>query len=348
MDYHTIRGDNVKEMLIYLTSECQLQCKHCFVPKEKPAKRLQIEDLRWLNDTFNIKKLNFLGGEPTLYQQLKEAYDVFHENTKITMTTNGVLLSTENSRTKELLEILKERKDNVAVQLSIQGNQKDTDDIRGIGIWYKVMNAVKLLKRHDIKCFLLCNYSKNNLHHLEKLIDTVSHPLHIPIVFFPEIGSQKIDMNEQAWFFNMILNKNNEYKGNNLIDQPHFYQWIGLPGRCGAGSERLCLTYNKELTPCHFDLSFILGKVGDTVESINKSRQFYIENYKKIQKSCNLCNRVDICRSGCYASGEYFNCPLQRNFTAEECAYRSSISNDSLSFQRENIKNLVKESLICG
>ena len=335
-------------MLIYLTSNCQLNCKHCFVPKEKTIKELSIQNLEWLNKTFEIKKINFLGGEPLLYRKLGEAINVFDDKVKITITTNGLLLSDDNSRTKSILDILKGRGENISVQLSIQGNEEDTDNIRGDTVWRKVMSAMKNLKKNDVRCFLLCNYNRNNLNHLGDVIDNISHHFHIPIVFFPEIGAPQLTMQEQIWFFSMVVKKNDEYHANNLIDQPHFYQWIGLPGRCGAGSERLCLTYNGELTPCHFDLNYILGKVNSGLDVVNKNRQFFLDNGKKVHSNCNFCKKADICRSGCYASGAYIGCPLQRNFTIEQFADEYSISNKSLSNQRKNIKGLAKESLICG
>ena len=335
-------------MLIYLTSDCQLRCKHCFVPKIKPPKELTIKDLEWLNTTFKIKKLNFLGGEPTLYRNLKEAVDVFDKETKITLTTNGIILANKDKRTKELMDIFKSRGENFSVQLSIQGNEDDTDTVRGKTTWRKVMSAMENLKENKVQCFFLCNYNRENLGHLEELIDTVGHHLHIPIVFFPEVGVPQLTIQEQAWFFSMIVKKNDEYNSNNLIDQPHFYEWLGLPGRCGAGSERLCLTFNKEITPCHFDLDYILGKVGDTLETINRNRQFFIDTRKKIQPSCGFCKKNEICRSGCYASGAYTGCPLQRNFTIEQFAKENLISTTSLSTQRDNIKGLLKDSLICG
>ena len=343
-----MRGNKLKELLIYLTSDCQLQCKHCFVLKENPIKELPLQNIEWLVKTFDIRNVNFLGGEPLLYPHLREAVGAFDKKTKITISTNGLAIAKNDSRAREILDILKSKGENISVQLSIQGNQDDTDDIRGAGVWNKVLSVADILKKNDIKCFFICNYSSNNLDHIPEVIDSVAHPRHMPLALFPEIGKPALTAKEQSWLFTMIVQKNDQYNGNNVVDLPNFYQWLGLPGRCGAGAERLCVTYNGEFVPCHFDLQYILGRVGDKLEIINRNREFFLKNAKRIKSGCGFCKNAEICRGGCYIAGAHRGCPLRKDYTLERYAVASNIGEDALSAQISNIRGLLKDSLICG
>lgn len=343
-NYNEVRGNEIKEMLIYLTSQCQLKCTHCYLDKEKTVKQLTLQDLDWLTKTFEIKNVNFLGGEPLLYPYIKEAIQMFDN---VTISTNGIVLSLDNSRSKELIDVFKSKGKKFSVQLSIQGNESDTNEIRGPGVWEKVLTAAKLLKKNDISCIFVSNYSTNNIGHLPKVIDDICHPLHIPLVLFPEIGKNPLTTEEQKWLFSMIMEKNKQYNEYNFIDQPNFFQWLNQPGRCKAGSERLALTYNKELIPCHMDFDYCLGEIGTPVPIINENRRKFLKTGKITQEDCLFCSKAGICRSGCYISNASQGCPLKTNYTLERYAYVSSTDKTSLDKQISNMKGLLRGSAIC-
>lgn len=344
MDYNEIRGNKIKEMLVYLTSQCELACSHCFLKKEKPIKQLSLDDLDWLTKTFEIKSVNLLGGEPTRYPYLKEAIAMFD---KVTISTNGLTISEDSSKSKELIDVFKSKGKNISIQLSIHGNQSDTDAVRGPGVWQRVLAAADILKKNGIACYFLSCYNSENLSHIPWIIDQISHPLNMPLTLFPEIGKPPLTADEQKWLFATIVKKNNEYKERNLVAQPHFFQWLGMPGRCSAGSERLCLTYNKDIVPCHFDLNYVLGFVGSKLEVINRNRESFLKSSKRISPSCDFCSKSDVCRSGCYMSEAYSGCPLKRNFTLERYAIATHIDSTALSNQISSMRKLLKGSLIC-
>lgn len=331
-------------MLIYLTSNCNLSCSHCFLEDENPVKQLSLNDLDWLTKTFEIKSVNLLGGEPFLYPYIKEAVQMFD---KVTISTNGLVLASESTKSKEMIEMLKSKKKNVSVQLSIEGNQADTDRVRGEGVWKKVISAATLLKKNEIPCHLRSSYSIKNLEHIPWIIDTIAHPLHMPLALFPEIGATPLSTDQQKWLFSLMVQRNNQYQEHSLVDQPHFFQFLGMPGRCGAGSERICLTYNKELVPCHFDFNYVLGFVGSKINIINQNRERFLKNAKQINDACDHCTKADVCRSGCYMSEAYQGCPLKKNFTVERFALANDIDEKALSMQISSMKGLLKGSLIC-
>jgi len=348
-----IRGNKIKDMIIYLTSNCNLKCTHCYVPKEKTLKELSIDDLNWIRNTFDIKNVNLMGGEPFLYPHLEDAIDIFKN---VTITTNGLFLASDNPNVDRWIKFFKKKKEigndgkevkTLSIQLSIEGNQIETDAVRGPGVWDKVLDTARLLKKNDISCYFRCSYHEGNLQSIPWLIDNLAHPLDIPLILFPQIGMSPLTPDQQIWLFNLLLEKNTKYKSHNLIAQPHFMQWLGEKGRCEAGSERLCITYSKDIIPCHFDFDYVLGSIGNSLDVINKNREMYLNAAKRIQPSCEFCNHADICRSGCYMSDSHAGCPLKNRFTKEVYMNMHNTNTESMSIQVKEMKGLIKGSLIC-
>jgi len=348
-----IRENKLKDMIIYLTSKCNLKCTHCYVPSEDTVKELSIDDLKWIRNTFDIKNVNLMGGEPFLYPFLEDAVEMFKN---VTITTNGLFLASDSPQVSRWIELFKRRErigedgkkeKTLSIQLSIEGNQLETDAVRGPGVWNKVIDAAKLLKKNGISCYFRCSYHEGNLPTITWLIDNLAHPLDIPLVLFPRIGASPLTPDQQIWLFNLIIEKNTKYKSHNLIDQPHFMQWLGENGRCGAGSERLSITYAGDIIPCHFDFNYILGSVGNKLDIINRNREMFLKSAKIIQPSCDFCNKAEICRSGCYMSNSHSGCPLKRQFTKEVYMDMHNLNTESMAGQVKEIKGLLRDSLIC-
>lgn len=355
INYNEVRGNKVKDMIFYLTSNCQLKCSHCYRPTEDKPKELTLKDLQWVKDTFEIKNVNFIGGEPFLYQHLEEALGMFD---KITLTTNGVFLATNSQKIQHWLDVFKkidkivinkkgEEEHSFMIQLSIDGNEEMTDEIRGKGVWKKVMIAAELLKKNKTPCYFRSSYYEGNLESIPWIIDTVCQPLGIPLLLFPQIGKPPLNTGLQIWLFKLILDKNMQYKSRHAVSQPHFMQWLGEPGRCAAGSERLCITYNREIIPCHFDFDYYLGQVGTPLAIINKNRENFLKSAKSIQSDCIFCKNSPVCRSSCYMSSSNNGCPLKGNYDIDRWANNQNIDMKTFNAQISNMKGLLRGSLIC-
>jgi len=352
INYNEVRENKIKDMIIYLTSNCNLKCSHCYRESEQKTKELTIQDLQWVKNTFQIKNVNFIGGEPFLYSHLEEALNMFD---KITLTTNGLFLATSSPRVDHFIDIFKEKSkqkdshggENFLIQLSIEGNEQTTDAVRGKGVWKKVMTTAKLLKENNIGCYFRSSYHDGNLGDIPWLIDNTCQQLKIPLLLFPQIGMPPLTVENQIRLFKLIIDKNTKNKSNHAISQPHFMQWLKEPGRCGAGSERLCITYNKEITPCHFDLNYFLGKIGTPIQTINRNREIFLKTAKRIQSDCLFCNKSNICRSGCYMSNAAQGCPLKGQYSIERYMHNQNIDMQAVSTQISNMKGLLRGSLIC-
>jgi radical SAM protein with 4Fe4S-binding SPASM domain len=339
-----VMGNKIKDMIIYVTSDCNLSCKHCYVNTEKPVKQLLKSDLRWIHDTFDIRNVMLIGGEPTLYPDLDYAVKLFK---KVTISTNGTVLCNGDKRANDLIELFGHKGKKISIQLSIDGNEEETNRIRGKEVWNKVMETADRLKESKIPCYFRCSYNPYTLNSIPWLVENISRSKNIPLVLFPHIGKPPLMTDQQIWLFNYLLETNSKYKLHNLIAQPHFMQWLGEAGRCEAASERLSITYNKDITPCHLDFDYILGSIGDNLDLININRETYLKMAKRIQPSCNFCENVEVCRSSCYVADSHAGCPLKQQFTLKAYANIHEVNVDSLSTQISEMKGLLKDSLVC-
>ena len=125
---------------LYLTNECNLKCIHCYrYSGEKEKNELSFykwkEILQKLKDN-GIKDISISGGEPFIYNDIYELIDYAVENVgmNVTVLSNGTKIDFEYTST---LKKLKE------IQLSIDGpSEKINDEIRGNGVFLKVMNTL--------------------------------------------------------------------------------------------------------------------------------------------------------------------------------------------------------------
>lgn len=131
-------------MILSVTNNCNLQCRGCFV--EKLSKRsMSLSD--WQNMIRQAKQLGvfaFLiaGGEPFLMEGLLDLIDQ-NEDRVFAIFTNGTCID------EEQIEHLK-KTSNVAIVLSLEGDEQLTDERRGKGIYEKVIATLKKLSQFGI------------------------------------------------------------------------------------------------------------------------------------------------------------------------------------------------------
>jgi MoaA/NifB/PqqE/SkfB family radical SAM enzyme len=96
---------NFKEAVILLTRDCNFDCYHCYVKKEK--KEIPFSHLSFLIDKlfpkYKIQKITLIGGEPFLYKKLPLLLKRLaqRKDIEITITTNGSVYS------ESIVELLK-------------------------------------------------------------------------------------------------------------------------------------------------------------------------------------------------------------------------------------------------
>lgn len=186
------KGDieKVPEGLLYsptrvyfeLTRECNLRCDHCFNSSAKPIlgemnTNEMMQSLEGLRKD-NIFDLRFTGGELTVrndwFEILKRAKDL---GFTVSANTNGVYRDFDETIEKFTSLNLDQ------ITISIDGNKKHHDEIRGRGTFVKAMRSLKVLKEAGTKLRTNTVITKLSLEDAEEIVSIVS-PYVDEVAFF--------------------------------------------------------------------------------------------------------------------------------------------------------------------
>jgi len=163
--------EKIRSMCWAVTNKCNENCKFCF---RKLCNDNSLEQNKKIADNIlqiGIDKITFSGGEPLLYESLFELAKYIKEkspNTKLSITTNGILLNDEN------LKLIYDMFDNISLSI----DSADRDKLENIGRGYNHLdNCIKVLNKIngkiDIKINTVAN--KTNIDELDKIFDLIKY-----------------------------------------------------------------------------------------------------------------------------------------------------------------------------
>ncbi|RLB04622.1 MAG: radical SAM protein [Deltaproteobacteria bacterium] len=127
-------------MILSPTMRCNLRCKGCYTLGYglKPELEYELVDrILYECEELGIYFVTILGGEPLLYPNLFEIIEG-HPDIFFQIYTNGTLMTKEKA--KRFADM-----GNVAVVVSIEGDEQETDSWRGKGVYKKIMEAFEHL-----------------------------------------------------------------------------------------------------------------------------------------------------------------------------------------------------------
>lgn len=147
-----------RDILIDPTNACNLRCKGCWAGDYDWKQQLSYEKLdAVMTEAEKLGTLDILmtGGEPMMRKDDILRLAGAHRHLYFGIFTNATLID-------EAFVLRMRELGNVSVFVSIEGFREDTDFRRGAGTYDKVVQAMQLLKKHDIGFgFSLCYHSKN-------------------------------------------------------------------------------------------------------------------------------------------------------------------------------------------
>lgn len=150
-------------LLISVTSECSLNCKYCYGPKNKEKIELPLELIdkvvtegKNLGTYWNV----ISGGEPFLRKDLFKIFEK-HKDVGFTVFTNGLPVNTKLA--KKLAEL-----GNVMPAISLEGFKEKTDFRRGKGVFKRVMNSMDILKKEGVPFAYSITVTKDNVDEVSK------------------------------------------------------------------------------------------------------------------------------------------------------------------------------------
>lgn len=146
------RGENVPPFLIAsITSSCNLHCAGCYSRHNhactdgEPVNQLTAEDWKRIFSEARDSGISFIllaGGEPLIRRDVIEAAGEYPD-ILFPIFTNGTLLDDDYIK-------LFDKKRNLLPVLSIEGQQRKTDERRGIGVYERVKTAMSRIRENKL------------------------------------------------------------------------------------------------------------------------------------------------------------------------------------------------------
>lgn len=158
------------QMTFELTNDCQLRCKHCYneagMKREGELNFKKIIDIMRQFKALGGTSVLFTGGEVFIKKGIEDIIKYAYSNFfRIVLMSNGYSIS------EELFQILIERKDKIALQISIDGMRENHDDIRGVkGAFDKTVENIKRLISQGVSVSIGFTLTDKNEEDLENVV----------------------------------------------------------------------------------------------------------------------------------------------------------------------------------
>lgn len=165
----------LREIYFYLTEECNLCCKHCWILPKFMGKGQDVQHYLPLDTFYSIidqgKKLGLqnaklTGGEPLLHPKIKEIISYLNENDiYLVMETNGVLL------TPEIADLIKANK-RAFVSVSLDSHVKEKHEkVRGVkGCFEDTIRGITLLSERKVENQIIMSLLNENVDDIDPLV----------------------------------------------------------------------------------------------------------------------------------------------------------------------------------
>jgi len=326
---------HLKALCLHICHDCNLSCDYCFAGggKYNTASDYMTEevghravDLLIANSGKRQNlELDFFGGEPlmnldvvkSIVSYAKKQGERFNKTFAFTMTTNCLLLNSEN------IEYLNREMDNVV--LSIDGRKCTHNRVRhslnGKDVYGVVLDNAQKMKtaRNGKRYYVRGTFTSENL-------DFASDVLHLADLGFDQISVEPVVLPEGH---RLALTESHlekicaEYdklacayidRQRSLKNRFNFFHFMidlehgpclnkRLTG-CGAGTEYLAVTPTGGLYPCHRFAGKEEYKIGDVFEGKfnDKIRAEFAKNTVLTKKHCEACFAKYYCGGGCVAN----------------------------------------------
>jgi uncharacterized radical SAM superfamily Fe-S cluster-containing enzyme len=161
--------------LVEITSSCNLKCPMCFAESAPGGQHIDFATFTRMVDRYVDLEgvadvLQISGGEPTIHPELVRMVRYAYEQPiqAVMVNTNGIRLA----RDPELVEAFAPMRDRLEIYLQFDGlDERSHAILRGEELLETKLAALEALRRHDLRCTLVCTVDHNtNLHELGRLV----------------------------------------------------------------------------------------------------------------------------------------------------------------------------------
>ena len=307
----------VKEFVLqwHLSEACNLKCKHCYQEDHVPMQLSYEKLLDILNQYRNLLKkmkmrghINLTGGEPLCSPHFFKILDEFKKDSDLysfSILTNGTLLTSENI--KKIASYKPEY-----VQVSLEGGKKVNDYVRGDGVYKKVGEAIKLLKKYGIYTSLSFTATKLNYKEFPKVVkyackcgvDTVWSDRFIPL------GSEydkefTMGLEETKEYLDIMSRERRYLKSKHSKTNIAMYRALqflktnDFGYACSAGRSLLTVMENGDLVPCR-RMPIVVGNLlkDDMYDLYKKNKILKKLREDTTPDDCKKCEHAKRCSGG--------------------------------------------------
>lgn len=329
--------NQVTNLYLILTYDCNLKCKYCFIPKSFHKKERKIMmlpetakkgiDLWARHITKNSIKNNnysiiFYGGEPLMnLSVLQESLDYIKnlqntkklpKNIKKIIVSNGILM---NDKIANLL-----KKHEVEVTISIDGPSKFHDicriDKKNRGTFKKVEKSIKILQSKRIIPFISTTITPYNIKIIKKFIESLSK------IGIKGIGLNKLvgktlfllkskinleNYNRQAdqEIINVFLSARNKKIYEERLGQKvdSFMKKEFYPEDCKGYGGQIVIQPDGWISNCHASPKYKIKHIEKNNNIFLIKNEKLVKNWRKrlplYNQKCLNCKAISICGGGC-------------------------------------------------
>ena len=302
-----------------ITKNCNLRCKHCYLcDKNNPEKELSAKNLKKIARKIideKIFEVLVTGGEPTIKEGFYEIMEILLSSCFVTIFTNA----TWDRFPKDIEKLIKSYSNRIKIYVSIDGQEKIHDAIRGKGKYQITLKNIKKLKRIGAEVVVNTVLTKKLIGKLESYLNIIERE-GIEVLqlskFYPMgegelnkdlMPSPKEFQKAMTFLLNFSAKKN---RMKIIFDNNFSFLITGnipkkVSRKCSGGISKLVIETDGNCFPCQL-LTFKEFKMGNFLnEDLDKiwnsePKKKFIEDF--FPKECQSCKHKSYCNSGCKAA----------------------------------------------
>jgi MoaA/NifB/PqqE/SkfB family radical SAM enzyme len=271
---HPTPNSSYSERLHFLwleiTEKCNLQCIHCYAgsgPHGRLEGDMHLNDwLRVLDEAYELgcRSIQFIGGEPTLHPHFKEILRYAGKKSfdSIEVFTNGTRISSD------LIGCAKEYPVRLATSFYASDFHVHDAITLSNGSWNRTVNGIRKAVDSNIPLRVGIIAMEKNLDQIEQAI-----------AFLKSLGVSQIGVDHQRKVGRGASAAN--------AQQDHCDAYAELCGQCWK--QRMCVTAARDIFPCVFSRSTLLGRVHNGLKAAYESatRRDFCENLRTAKEISN-------------------------------------------------------------
>jgi radical SAM protein with 4Fe4S-binding SPASM domain len=296
-----------------VSHQCNFQCAHCMVRAGKPVQNeLSTSEAKVMIDQLahiGVRVLSLTGGEPFVRPDIFDLIKYAKEKRlKVGVATNGWLVRHFENQLREV---------NIdSVMVSVDGNEKENDELRVPGSYQRALDAILFFKEIGTRTLSISTtFHKNNIDTLEdmgELVRSLSVEWSVKTVL-PQ-GRAKdnrlcLTSAEAERFFEYMSKNHDRLK-------IHMCSEMGYLGKyqkelrgakrfvCGCGYDSCAIMANGDVMACPlFEIdTYVAGNLREM-----SFQDIWYKGFKKFRdyswpESCQACELFKACKGGCKVS----------------------------------------------